>query len=114
MAQHIGAGKMDQRITLQTLVSVSDGAGGKTTTWQNYAADPVVWTSVIAKSGAEGMVEGRTTATFVVLFTIYNRSDINPRDRIIWQSEYYNIRGVRNSGERDLRLVIEAERGVTQ
>lgn len=103
---------MDQRITLQRPVATSDGGGGETTAWTDYTANPAVWASVMAKSGTEGMVEGRATATFVVLFTVYNRSDVNPRDRIIWRGVAYNIRGIRDQGSRNLRLVIEAERGV--
>lgn len=105
-------GAMDQRITLQLFAAAPDGYGGQLQSWVDYATNPTVWANVIAKSGREGMTEDRMTASFVVLFTIWNRRDIDPRDRIVWQGVVYNIRGVRDQGGRAQRIVIEAERGV--
>ena len=105
-------GRMDQRITLQRLVQTDDGMGGTTTAWANYSANPCVWANVKAKAGREATEDGRMNASFVVLFTIYNRRDVDPRDRIVWQGVTYNICGIRDEGGRSLRLVIEAERGV--
>ena len=107
-------GRMDQRITLQRAVVTQDGLGGQTQAWVNFADNACPWAAVKAKAGNESMIEGRTAATFVVLFTIYNRRDITPLDRIVWQDVAYNIRGIRDEGGRDLHLVIEAERGVAQ
>ena len=107
-------GRMDQLITLQRFTETPDGIGGVTRTWANFAAHPQIWANVRAKAGKEGMDEGRISATFTVLFTIHNRRDIEPTDRIIWQGVPYNIRGIRDEGGRTLRLVIEAERGVHQ
>jgi SPP1 family predicted phage head-tail adaptor len=107
-------GGMDQRITLQRLVKSPDGAGGYTEGWASLARDPCPWAKVIAKSGRESMVEGRIAAQFTVTFEIYNRDDVIETDRIMWQGAPYNIRGIRREGGRKLRLVIEAERGVTQ
>lgn len=105
-------GAMDQRITFQRLAFTADGAGGTTETWADYARNATVWAHVVAKAGRESEDQGRTTATFIVLFHIHNRRDIDPRDRIVWQGVTYNIRGIRDEGGRSLRLVIEAERGV--
>jgi SPP1 family predicted phage head-tail adaptor len=106
-------GAMDQRITLQRIVRTADGAGGISEAWADFTDCPTIWANVIAKAGGESMIEGRMTATFTVLFTIHNRRDIDPRDRIMWQGVAYNIRGIRDMGGRELRLIIEAERGVT-
>jgi SPP1 family predicted phage head-tail adaptor len=105
-------GKMDQRITLQRPTETPDGLGGTVRSWADLAANPRPWANVIAKAGRESMVEGRTNATYIVLFTIYNRSDLSELNRIVWNGEAYNIRNLRREGERKLRLVIEAERGV--
>ncbi|MFA9232069.1 MAG: phage head closure protein [Microgenomates group bacterium] len=107
-------GRMDQRITLQRATSTADGVGGLTEVWTDFVCDPCPWANVKAKAGTEGLVEGRTTATFVVLFTIYNRDDVSELDRIIWQGIAYNIRGIRQESGRNAQLVIEAERGVAQ
>jgi SPP1 family predicted phage head-tail adaptor len=107
-------GDMDQRITLQRLVKSPDGAGGYTESWASLPRAPCPWAKVTAKSGRESMVEGRIAAQFTVTFEIYNRDDVIDTDRIMWQGAPYNIRGIRREGGRKLRLVIEAERGVTQ
>lgn len=110
----MNAGALDQRVTLRRPVRTSDGAGGVTEAWADLAVNPVVWAAVKAKGGREALVEGRTAASFVVVFTIYYRADIDPTCQIVWQGVAYNIRGILDEGGRKLRLVIEAERGVTQ
>ena len=107
-------GRMDQKITLQRLVKTPDGAGGYTESWANLARDACPWAKVTARSGRESMVEGRMAAQFTVVFEIYNRNDVVETDRILWGGTPYNIRGIRREGGRALRLIIEAERGVTQ
>ena len=71
-----------------------------------------VWANVKAKSGREGMTNDRVTATFVVVFTIRNRADLLPQDRIVWGGVNYNIRAFLSEGARPQYLAIEAERGV--
>lgn len=108
------AGNLDQLITLQRAVETSDGIGGTTRAWADLVDDPTVWAGVKAKSGREGMAEGRINAVYVVVFTIRNRSDLSEVDRIVWNGEAYNIRGIMREGERGLYLRIEAERGAAQ
>lgn len=108
----MSAGSKDQQITLQRMTSTADGIGGTTRVWANLATDAHVWAHVRAKAGREQMDEGRMAASFTLLFTIYNRSDLTELDRIRWNGENYNIRGLRREGGRNLDLVIEAERGV--
>lgn len=105
------AGAMDQLVTLQRFTESSDGIGGKERTWSDFASDPTVWANVEAKSGRESLTDERTKATFVCVFTIYNRDDVSEKDRIVWDGVNYNIRGIQRTGSRSLRLRIEAERG---
>jgi SPP1 family predicted phage head-tail adaptor len=113
-------GRMDQRVTFQRFATVADGGGGVTRVWADLTATATVWAAV--KSRADGKSratreatdEGRVNAAYTVEFTIYNRSDLSEIDRLKWNGEVYNIRGIRRTGTRDLRLVIEAERGVAE
>lgn len=107
-------GKMDQRVTLQRLVKTPDGGGGYRESWADFSANAQPWANVTAKAGRESMTEGRVTAQFTVLFEVYNRADVTETDRVVWNGAVYNIRGIRREGARAKRLVIEAERGVTQ
>lgn len=108
------AGRMDQRITLQRCTETADGAGGVTRAWANLLRDPSPWASVSAKAGGENLNEGRVNAAYTVAFTIYNRSDLSEKDRIVWQGENYNIRSVSRLGDRQQYLTIIAERGVSE
>ncbi len=105
---------MDQRITLQRRTESPDGGGGVVRGWANVERDAVVWAEVFAKAAREGLDEGRVNATMTILFTIWNRDDLSETCRILWNGEVYNIRGLRRMGGRQLRLVIEAERGVAE
>jgi SPP1 family predicted phage head-tail adaptor len=103
------AGKLDQPITIERRTSTKSVSGGFIDTWSTWAT---VWAGVQAKAGREGLDEGRTNATFVVVFTIYTLSGLMESDRIIWGGVPYNIRGIRREGEQPLEVKIEAERGV--
>ena len=106
------AGSLDQLVTLQAVSLVSDGMGGSTETWANFATDPTVWASVRPMSARESMADDRVSATAETMFTIRNRTDVDERHRILWDAEPYNIRSVRRRGGRELYLEIVAERGV--
>jgi SPP1 family predicted phage head-tail adaptor len=106
------AGNLDQRITFQRRTETPDGGGGTTRTWANLPSTPTVWANVKAKGGRESLMEGRVNATFVVVFTIRQRSELTELDRIIWNGEAYNIRGILRQGTRVQYMQIEAERGV--
>ncbi len=109
-----GAGRLSERITLQRMTETPDGIGGSTKSWADFSQAPNVWADVVSKAGRESISDDRMNATFTVLFTIYNRSDVTELDRILWNGTPYNIRGIRRNGWTELKLVIEAERGVAQ
>ena len=109
----VGAGDMDQRVTLQTYTFTSDGAGGQTRELANVPSVPTVWAKVQPVRGAERFQEERTVAVGTYLFTIRYRTDISEGDVIMWRSEPYNIRTVKRTSGRMLNLVIEAERWVS-
>lgn len=101
-------GNMDQMIVIQQRTELPDGAGGVTRVWSKKAQ---VWASVRAKAVREALEGGKVNASYIAIFTIYSPRDISEVDRIVWNGELYNIRGIMRSSTRDQRLVIEAERG---
>lgn len=107
-------GRMDQRVTLQRRVETPDGAGGVTRGWVDLAANPVVWAHVAPKGGRENLNEGRIDATGAVVFTIWNRGDLDATCRVIWDGAAWNIRAVLRASGREARLAVEAERGVAE
>ena len=107
-------GKLDQRVTFQRKTETADGIGGTVRTWANLASNPTVWANVKARLGREAMVNGRMTAVLPVTFTIYNRTDLDERDRILWNGEAYNILSIFRQGDRALHVQIDAQRGDAQ
>jgi len=108
-----GAGAMDQPITIERKTSVSDGAGGSTDTWAAIA-NGQVWAKVQAAraiSFDEALDAARVNATYRVSFTIYVVSGLSEVDRIRWNDETYNIRGILRSGN-PMTVQVDAERGV--
>lgn len=108
----MSAGALDQLVTFQRFTRTADGGGGFTEAWADLPLNATVWANARAKSGRESMTDGQTAATFVVVFTVYNRDDVTELDRIVWEGVNYNIRGILREGGRALMLKIEAERGV--
>lgn len=107
-------GQLDQRVTLQEATETSDGGGGSIQAWANFSTDATVWAEVYPMSGNENENGGSINASGMWRFVIRNRSDVTERDRILWDSEPYNIRRVARRGGREMYLTIEAERGVAQ
>jgi len=108
-----GAGAMDQPISIERKTSVSDGAGGSLDTWAAIA-NGQVWAAVRAAKATsfdETLDNGRINAGYKVSFTIYTIADLTEVDRIVWNGETYNIRGILRSGN-PLTVQVDAERGV--
>lgn len=103
------AGKLDQRVSLESPTSASDGAGGRVDTWATIGS---VWAQVFTRGGQERFSDDRDNATSMHTFRIRYRSDIDERSRIVWRGAAYNIRTVKRCSGRDLYIDLEAERGV--
>lgn len=102
-------GAMDQRIALQAETATPDGIGGVTKAWATFAT---IWAKVTPQRGQEAMQEGRMAASETVKFTIYSRADVTELTRIVWGGVNYNVRNVQAGSNRDLTMVVVAERGV--
>lgn len=105
-----GAGRLDQRITIERETLTDDGIGGKVSAWSTLAA---VWAGVKPMSGREAIDRGGVVAVSKVRFTIRNSIDVVETDRIVWGGKLYNIREILLSGHRPLYLEVVAERGVS-
>jgi SPP1 family predicted phage head-tail adaptor len=110
----MAAGNMDQRITLRRLTRTPDGAGGVTEAWADFETSPTVWAAVTFKAAKEDTQEGSLNASQLANFEIYNRDDVSELDALIWRGETYNIRVIRRYGSRQLKMWLDAERGVNQ
>lgn len=107
----MAAGAMDQQVRIQARVETADGIGGLALAWQDVAVNANVWAKVTMRRAGEAMQDGRMNATQTVTFEIHNRSDVSEVNRLLWNGEAWNIRGVQRSGNRRLTILIDAERG---
>lgn len=106
-----GAGAMSEEITIERMSRESDLAGGWTETWAELAT---CWAAVRSKPAGEKLEDGRMNARTVNAFTIYQDAcpTVAEDDRIVWNGETWNIRGVYRSGTGVLTVQLDAERGV--
>ena len=84
-------GALRRRLTLESLATTSDDAGGTTGTWNTVA---VVWAAIHPRSGSEvfdgGRVEGRVSHDI----WIRPRAEIAPGQRLRMETRIFNIRAV--------------------
>lgn len=91
------SGDLDRRITLQSFETVSDGAGGSTTTWVDLAT---VWASVQQQSGREYFALGTTQTEVKRVFRLRWRNDITTLQRVVYDGQNHNIDEVKELGRR--------------
>lgn len=105
----IGAGELDQRVTLQRPDSTPDGRGGVTKGWSDIAT---VWARVRPIAGRERAAAGQIEAAATYRVTIRRRTDVTADCRILWQGVAMNIRFAPASGSRAMWTVIDCDAGV--
>ena len=108
----MGAGELDQRVTLRSYTQTPDGMGGQVRAAADFATTPTVWAKVQPVRGSEKFQEERTAAVSTYLITIRYRDDVNEGHFVRWRGSDYNIRNVKRTSGRELNLVLECERGV--
>lgn len=106
-----GAGDMREPIVIERVTRADDLAGGWTETWATLAR---CFAAVRSKPAGEALEEGRMNARTLNAFTIWHDDcpTVSEGDRIAWNGETWNIRGVYRSGARVLTVQLDAERGV--
>ena len=100
------AGELDRRITLQRASETEDGYGTVTGDWADIAT---VWAKLMPMSGAERLAASENAAFANVRFKIRKSSDVsdlNAKDRLVFDSVTHNIANVRQEGRSF--LVIDA------
>ncbi len=99
------AGRLDRRITLQSLVEEQQADGHMRRTYQDIAT---VWAEVTPGKGQETLADDQIVARQSVIFKIRYRAGIDPKGRVHYKGRFYNIRDVAETGRRE-GLVITAD-----
>jgi len=94
------AGKLDRRVTLQRATITQDALNNDVHEWGPIAT---VWGSKRPASARERLSADEVGADMVMVFQIrwsFDVSDLNPKDRLVYDSRTYDISGVTEIGYR--------------
>lgn len=101
-------GHMDRRIELQTSTESVNTYGERADSWATFAT---VWAAIVYKGGSEKVSGDQVSATNKVEFRIRYSSTTNrvlASDRVLYNSQYYQILAVEEIGRREgLTLICE-------
>lgn len=99
---------MDEKVELQSFTTAADAYGGLTKTWATYAT---VWARVeyATTTSDEDYVNHVNLSTLRIGFTCRWYSGVTVKDRILYNSEYYDIAKIEVLGRRKF-LKITADR----
>jgi len=98
-------GKLDQQITLQSLVETND-EGSLTQAWSTQAT---VYAHVKTQSGAEAFEAARVNARETIRVMIRYRTDVTTKWRMQWSGQNYDITAVDRSSRRSGELWLTAQ-----
>jgi SPP1 family predicted phage head-tail adaptor len=102
-------GKMRHRIKIQSRDTTSDGAGGYSSSWDEFDE---IWAYMKPASARENFKGMQIAEEKSYEFTIRYQSGISAGQRLKYGSRLFNIKSVLNRDERNRYLDILAEEGV--
>ena len=104
------AGKLDTRIAIRRATVTADAFNEPAETWATLAT---VFAYAMPIMDGERWQAGQTIAQQSYRFTIrwsLGVSDVNPRDRIIYDGREYDISGVKDIGRNEFREITATAR----
>tara|TARA_R110002020_G_scaffold475207_1_gene709082 strand:+ start:6062 stop:6394 length:333 start_codon:yes stop_codon:yes gene_type:complete len=102
-------GELDQYISIERLEYSSDGQGGQNSEVVSMGYD--INCKSRPMTGNESERYDKMNPTKINVFVIRYRDDLKETDTILWYGTKYNIRYIKDFGERSLYLEIFAEAG---
>lgn len=98
------AGKLRERITLQTQVITQDAELNAITTWTDWQT---VWAESLAKTSREFFRLATSNAEITRVFRIRYIGGVNARQRVVFKGKQLEMVGEPdNEGERDVSILI--------
>jgi len=102
----IRAGRLDRKITIERKTTTTDSIGGVVETWATWKT---AWSEVVPVSGREALRFNRPTASRVSKFVIRYLSGLTEKDRIVHDSQNWDVIYIREIGRREgLEVIAEA------
>lgn len=104
------AGRLNQRITIQSPATGQDEYGSPLTGWTDFAVN--IPAEVLDVTGREFMASAAVLNAVETKFMIRHLDGVNPSMRVLWNGNAYNIQAVLGTDRRSLLLM--CERGANQ
>jgi SPP1 family predicted phage head-tail adaptor len=95
-----GAGALTEEIELQALVTVSDGAGGSTQSWETVLTAPA---RIRVLKAGEAVMQGRLASTQTVVCTLRWQPDLADA-KTTWK-----LRNVRSNQQYEIKAITPSE-----
>lgn len=103
------AGELDERITIKRRTQTKNEYA---TLEETVTTVATVWAHVRPESTQEESASQQTEARATYRILIRRRTDLTEDDWIEWRGDDYDIRGIKDWGPREDKLMIKAQRGV--
>jgi SPP1 family predicted phage head-tail adaptor len=90
----LGAGKFDQRVTLQQRAAGTDSLGQANGAWADLASLPTVWARAEPLQGREYFAAGQQQSELTTRFVIRYRADVATAAaplRLLWRGVPYDV-----------------------
>lgn len=107
------AGRLDRRIVIQRATTAADSFNEPVQTWATLAT---VWAMAKPVSDGERQRAGETLADKQYRFTVrwsYDVSDVDPRDRVVFDGRTFDIIGAKEIGRREFIEITATARAET-
>jgi SPP1 family predicted phage head-tail adaptor len=98
MAGLIKAGNLNRRITIEQYTSALNAYGESLITW---APVTTVWAQLRQAKGTENVEAAQLTAVSDKIFWIRYRTGLNEKMRVLYDSQYYDIKEINEVGTRE-------------
>ena len=92
-------GRMDRQITLQRFTTTTSAIGEQVKTWSALVTVPAMYRP---DTGSEGVNGDKREAELPVTFTIRYYAGLNPKDRLTYGGQVYNILAVTEVGRKHM------------
>ena len=100
----INAGKLDQPITIKSVVLTDDGMGDVTETWATVSGSPK-WAEYIPLRGIERIEAGKLAMVTEMKLRIRRDTNVTSACHVVHKTKTYKITGVEDN-QRDMDMVL--------